>query len=103
MTLNGGELDGERILSPKTVEFMTLGPMNSRVTIGFGVKSEHKVNDELGTGSIGRYKGGGFFYTDFQVDPKEDMIFIFMSQLYPSTGRDIMQKFRNLTFQAIVE
>lgn len=101
--LNGGELDGERILSPKTVEFMTLPSMNSDITIGFGVKGEHKVTDELGTGSIGRFKWGGFFYTDFQADPVEDMLFVFMAQLHPATGRDIMLKFRNMPYQAIVK
>ena len=102
MILNGGELDGVRILSPKTVEFMTIG-FRRRAAIGVGVKTDHYIYDELGSGTIGATGWGGFFYTDSRVDPREDMIFIFMAQLHPATGRDIKTKFRNLPYQAIVK
>lgn len=102
MILNGGELDGVRLLSPKTVEFMTIG-FRRRAAIGVGVKTEHHEYDELGDGSIGATGWGGFFYTDSRVDPKEGMICVFMSQLHPATGRDIKSLFRNLVYQAIIK
>ncbi len=102
MIMNGGELDGVRLLSPTTVKFMTVG-FRKRAAIGIGIKTDHYKNDELGDGTIGALGWGGFFYTDSRGDPQEDIICIFMSQLYPATGRDIKAKFRNLTFQAIVK
>ena len=102
MILNGDKLEGVRLLSPKTVEFMTIG-FSKRAAIGVGVKMNHYSNDELGDGTIGATGWGGFFFTDSRIDPKEDIICVYMSQLHPATGRDIKAKFRNLMYQAIVE
>jgi len=52
-------------------------------------------------GSVGAYNWGGFFYTAFSVDPKEDMIVIFMGQLHPTGDLDLDQKVHELAYQAI--
>jgi CubicO group peptidase (beta-lactamase class C family) len=106
MLLNGGELDGVRLLSPKSVELMTVNHLGTLEAdfgfgLGFGVIRDERDLRELG--SIGRYRWGGFFYTDFFIDPQEELIGIFMAQLYPNGGLRLPEKFRVLASQAIVE
>ena len=87
LLLNGGELEGARILSPKTVEFMTsnhlVGIPGSNYSgygfgLGFAVRTNTGVNDM--PGSVGEYLWGGAQGTWFWIDPKEKLIAIFMSQ-----------------------
>jgi CubicO group peptidase (beta-lactamase class C family) len=106
MLLNGGELDGVRLLSPKSVELMTANHVGGLDVdfgfgLGFGVVRDERDLKELG--SVGRYGWGGFFYTDFFIDPQEELIGIFMAQLHPSGGLRLQEKFRVLATQAIVE
>jgi CubicO group peptidase (beta-lactamase class C family) len=87
MILNGGKLGNARILSPKSVELMThdqwgkISPEQG-FGLGFGVDGVKSSLEELGTS--GQFGWGGFFYTEFSIDPKEDMIVIFMGQLHPA-------------------
>jgi CubicO group peptidase (beta-lactamase class C family) len=106
MLLNGGELDGVRLLSPKSVELMTMNHVGGLDVdfgfgLGFGVTRDERDLRELG--SVGRYGWGGFFYTDFFVDPQEELIGVFMAQLHPSGGLRLHEKFRVLATQAIIE
>jgi CubicO group peptidase (beta-lactamase class C family) len=106
MILNGGKLDGTRLLSRKSVELMThdqLGKVNSDFGfgIGFGVSGEKGPMDEIG--SPGSYGWGGFFYTEFVIDPKEELIAIFMAQLHPTGGLTIDQIFKALAYQSIID
>lgn len=87
MLLNGGELDGVRLLSPKTVDFMTsdhLGTIPGSTYpgygfgLGFSVRTSSGINDM--PGSVGEYLWGGAQGTWFWIDPKENLIAIFMSQ-----------------------
>lgn len=104
MMLNGGQLDGTRILSRKTVELMTQDHVQGKRAdggfgLGFGVVSEPRFLTELG--SIGTYDWAGFYFTRFIIDPKEDLIVIFMSQLHPDNGLDLDRKVIRLAYQAI--
>jgi CubicO group peptidase (beta-lactamase class C family) len=104
MMLNGGELDGKRILSRKSVELMTLNHTQGKTDdfgygLGFGVNSEARFLTELG--STGAYYWGGFYYTSFVIDPKEDMIAIFMGQLHPTGGLNLDGKAIHLAYQAL--
>lgn len=106
MLLNGGELDGVRLLSPKSVELMTANHVGTLDVdfgfgLGFGIIRDERDLRELG--SVGRYGWGGFFYTDFFIDPQEELIGIFMAQLHPSGGLRLQEKFRVLATQAIIE
>lgn len=108
MMLNGGELDGARILSPKSVELMTanhVGSLFSEGNLGFGLGFD--VVEHLGRsgkhGSVGTYGWGSAYYSTYWVDPQEKLVAIFFSQLVPSGGLDLSDKFRALTYQAIVE
>jgi CubicO group peptidase (beta-lactamase class C family) len=105
MMLNGGELDGVRLLSRKTVELMTTdhaGDLREGAGFGLGFAITRNVTDREAAGSVGSYWWGGFFHTAFIVDPVEDMISIFMSQLRPNNPRD-RAILRDLPFQAIID
>jgi CubicO group peptidase (beta-lactamase class C family) len=52
-------------------------------------------------GSEGEYNWGGFFYTEFTVDPKEQMIVVFMAQLHPNGGLTLNREVNVLAYQAI--
>ncbi len=105
MLLNGGELDGVRLLSRKTVELMTadhvgdLSP-SSGFGLGFGVTRSLREAGELT--SVGAYRWGGYWYTTFFIDPAEKLFGICMVQLYPSGKATLNDKFEALAHQAIV-
>ena len=92
MMLNGGTLDGKRILGPKTVAFMTSDHLGTVITPGpyylpgpgFGFGLGFAVRGTPGVsafpGSVGEYNWGGAGGTYFWVDPKEDMFVVFMMQ-----------------------
>ena len=105
MMLNGGELDGVRLLSRKTVELMTadhVGELSpgSGFGLGFGVTRSLREAGELT--SAGAYRWGGFWYTTFFIDPAEKLIGVCMVQLYPSGKATLNDKFEALAHQAIV-
>jgi CubicO group peptidase (beta-lactamase class C family) len=104
MLLNGGELGGTRLLSRKSVELISQNHLKGKLDdfgygLGFGVTSEPRFLHELGT--VGSYYWGGFYYTSFVIDPKEDFIAIFMGQLHPTGGLDLDRKAIILAYQAL--
>jgi CubicO group peptidase (beta-lactamase class C family) len=110
MMLNGGSLDGVRILSPKTVELMTtnhlgdirmgLGRRGMGFGLGFAVALDQGDIGEVG--SPGEYNWGGAAGTRFWIDPVEELIGVFMVQSIPHRTR-LAQEFKVLTYQAVVE
>jgi CubicO group peptidase (beta-lactamase class C family) len=116
MLLNKGQLDGVRILSRKTVELMSTnsigdlfifnpfkhnGIMGDKFGYGFGIRTERGVYDELE--SMGQFGWDGAFYTRFWVDPKEDIIAVFMSQVDSNWDENLIGKFRVLVNQSIID
>lgn len=108
MLLNGGELEGARVLAPATVSLMThdqLGTVYDRARLnGFGLGFEVLLDPGLAGqyGSVGRFSWGGAYATNYWVDPGEDLVAVLMLQLLPSGGLDIGDRFRTLVYQAIV-
>ncbi len=105
MMLNGGEFEGVRLLSRKTVELMTtpqLADMGVDYGFGLGFGIVQDESDLKEIGSVGAYNGGGFFFTNFFIDPQEQMLGIFMCQLHPG-GSDLAERIRILSYQAIVD
>jgi CubicO group peptidase (beta-lactamase class C family) len=110
MLLNGGELNGVRLLSPKTVELMTLNhlgdmPMGANSPgvgfgLGFGVALDVGTIGEIG--SDGEFAWGGAAGTKFWIDPVEKLIGIFMVQSIPHKTR-LGREFKILTYQSIVD
>jgi CubicO group peptidase (beta-lactamase class C family) len=92
MLLNGGSLDGKRILGPKTIAYMTADHLGASITPGplylpgpgFGFGLGFAVRKDIGVssvaGSAGEFNWGGAGGTYFWVDPKEDMFVVFMMQ-----------------------
>jgi len=108
MLLNGGALDGARLLSPKTVELMTsnhVGTLYSNGTLGFGLGFE--VTEHVGRsgrpGSVGEFGWGGAYHTKYWVDPVEKLVVVFMTQLLPATGSDAHMTLRQLVYASIVD
>jgi CubicO group peptidase (beta-lactamase class C family) len=107
MVVNGGELDGVRLLSPKTVELMSsshTGTLFNEGRSGFGLGFE--VVEHVGRsgehGSVGLLSWGGAYHTDFWADPQEKLVAVLMTQLLPAMGSDLHGKFRALVYQSIV-
>jgi CubicO group peptidase (beta-lactamase class C family) len=121
MLANGGELNGVRILSPKTLEFMTLNHLPGNKTLrdmgdktfsetrmegtGFGL-GWSVITDVIATtqpGSAGTFSWGGMASTFFWIDPVEDIIAIQMTQLMPSGSYPIRPQLQQLVYAAIEE
>jgi CubicO group peptidase (beta-lactamase class C family) len=107
MMLNGGELNGTRILSRKSVELMSHNKVRGKPDganaygLGFGTVADPEQLTELG--SVGSFSWGGFYFTSFVIDPKEDMVVIFLGQMNPTGGLDLSSKAISLAYQAIKE
>jgi CubicO group peptidase (beta-lactamase class C family) len=104
MLLNDGTLDGVRILSRKSVELMRTARVdwnNDQVPdigLGFAVVGDLGKKGELG--SVGSYSWSGAFYTSYWIDPRENLIGVFMSQALPVKS-DIKARFSTLVYQAL--
>lgn len=120
MCLNGGELDGARILGRKTIELMTRNhlpgngdlaamstSMFSETTnagTGFGLGFAVTIDPvrSMIPGSAGEYYWGGMFSTSFFVDPVERIHAVFMTQLGPSSLYPIRRDLKTLIYSALV-
>jgi CubicO group peptidase (beta-lactamase class C family) len=119
MLLNGGTLDGTRVLSRSTVRWMTsdhlgahiatlqepgellLGTQGYTFGLGFAVRKEDGIAGV--PGSVGDYTWGGYGGTYFWVDPKEQLTAVFMTQA-PSPNRAYYRRLvRQLVYAAIVD
>ena len=104
MLLNDGELDGKRILGRKSVELMRSpridmdGDGDAEFGLGFQVVGDIGASGELG--SAGIYQWGGAFNTSYWIDPAENMIAVFMSQVRPNKT-DITSRFKTLVYPAL--
>ena len=113
MLLNGGKLDGAHLLSRKSVELMTINQIEDLASPGSGFGFNLSIATDLAKpsflfksdaiGTIGKYGFGGIFYTIFWVDPKEELIAVMMTQMYPWGHLDLSAKFEVLVYQAIVD
>jgi CubicO group peptidase (beta-lactamase class C family) len=111
MLLNGGALDGVRLLSRKSVELMTINHLppglhpfgNPSQGMGLGVGMTIDLAQTQALGSVGRYGWGGAASTNFWVDPQEDLIGVFMTQLMPSGTYPVVDDVRVAVYQALVD
>ncbi|HEB88701.1 MAG TPA: class C beta-lactamase-related serine hydrolase, partial [Deltaproteobacteria bacterium] len=121
MLLGGGELDGVRLLGRKTIELMTLNhlpggaDLASLATGAFSETAYEGVGFGLGfsvqldcaksqtVGSRGEYAWGGAASTVFWIDPTEELIVIFMTQLMPSRTFNFRGQLKSIVYPAIVD
>jgi CubicO group peptidase (beta-lactamase class C family) len=110
MLLNGGAYDGARLLSPKTIELMTmshtsdlapplqlLGPGNN-FGLGFRVVTDVAATQSLGSNGV--YGWLGIYGTTFWVDPKEKLVAVMLVQKYPNPT--VTATFQTLVYQSLV-
>lgn len=104
MLLNNGQLDGVRILSRKSVELMRTARTDwdddSLADFGLGFQIVNDLGKAGELGSVGSYSWGGAFYTSFWIDPAENLVGVFMSQVRP-VDSDVADKFHTLVYQAL--
>ena len=107
MYLNNGELNGVRLLSRTTVQFIMSnqigdiwGDADAYYGLAFRVINQ-KGQDMGGQGSVGTFDWGGYFNTQYFADPKEKIIGILMKQTQDIGTDDTGWKFRQLVGQAI--
>lgn len=121
MLLNIGELDGTRLLSPKTVKYMRVNHLpdnRDMAAMGQPVWSETSY-DGIGFGlgfavvldpvkaqiitSVGEHHWGGAASTFFWIDPQEELYTVFLTQLMPSSTYPIRRELRTLVYQALID
>ena len=121
MLLGGGQLDGVRLLSGRTVKYMSRNHLPGRADLGtfgrpFGEGSLAGVGYGLGfavledpvrskvMSSVGELSWGGAASTAFFIDPAEELIVVFLTQLLPSTTHPLLRsQLRQLVYQALVD
>ena len=122
MLLNRGELDGVRLLGRKTVELMTMNHLPGGADLTGSRRGGHVHGDRLCRrglrprlpvnqsparaqvlGTPGEHAWGGAASTAFWIDPAEDLIVIFMTQLMPSSSYPLRRELRVLTYAALVD
>ncbi len=121
MLVNGGELDGARILAPKTIRLMASNHLpggkdltelsrslfsestNAGVGFGLGFAVVFDPPKTLIPCSMGEFYWGGAASTAFWVDPVEEVTAVFMTQLLPSSTYPIRRELRTLTYAALME
>ena len=106
--LDGGALGESRILSPTSVALMTEDHVGDRYTApGMGFGLGFAVREDVGAagvpGSPGEYGWGGAYHSTYWVDPVEDLVVVYFTQVIPATGLDDHASLRALVYAAIVE
>lgn len=110
MLLRGGELDGVRLLSPKTVELMRqdhLPPGHPAIEpfkfgYGYGVSVVRSLAEKQGICSVGEFGWGGAAGTNTWIDPQEDMISMVMFQIKPGKVPQLDHRIKTIITQAVV-
>ena len=114
MLLGGGELDGVRILSRKSVELMSTNHLSAEQLkdynwdtqrgYGYGLAVRVMMHPEIaGYGSVGEFAWDGMAGTWFSVDPKEDMVSVFMVQTNPGRHYRFVPLYAQAVYGAIVD
>lgn len=111
MLLNGGVLDGVRVLGPKSVELMTVNATRNLYRrdgwgrgetfgLGFSIKEDVGTYGELG--SKGSFSWGSAYYPIYWVDPENRLVGLFMTQLMPAADLPLSRQFPVMVYQALV-
>ena len=110
MLLNGGELNGKRILSPGTIQIMTSNQIGDhlmwgdtnkarRFGLGFGILTEYAEKTLMIP--AGSYGWDGMFASHYWTDPKNKMVVVFMRNIWPTEHWDYGDRIKPLIYQAL--
>ncbi len=120
MLLNGGELEGARIVSPHTLKLMTTNHLpgggdltqmsrslfseaeNAGMGFGLGFGTVIDAPATMTHGNNGEFYWGGMFSTAFFIDPVDDVIMIFMTQLMPSSAYPVRREIKTMLYSALI-
>jgi CubicO group peptidase (beta-lactamase class C family) len=106
MIRNGGTLDGVRVLSPRSVALMTTnqsGTLHSTNGLGFGFGFQTVERyGAMGLSSVGAYRWGGAYGSNYLVDPDARLTLVYMIQLIPNRT-DLAQIVPALVYQALTD
>ena len=98
MLMNQGHLNGKRILGRKTVELISRGlygqGSESTTAIGLSISVVTNEQGHYHPESVGAFVGGGYFYTSFWVDPKEQMIGVLINGVELKLIQDLSYGFK---------
>jgi CubicO group peptidase (beta-lactamase class C family) len=109
MFLNEGRFGGRQILSPSTVELMTVNHVGDKFgwERGNGFGLGFRVLLDLGAsgqpGSPGEFGWGGAYHSTYWVDPDEELVVVYLTQVIPAGNIDDHGKLRALVYSAIIE
>ncbi len=110
MLASGGTLNDKRLLSRKSVQLMTsdhLREIESPWGAGAGFGLGFFVNKDVGhlgqVGSLGSFGWGGAYHSQYWVDPAEELVVVYLTQVLPATGLDDHAKLQVLIYAAIVD
>ncbi len=110
MMLNKGAFNGKQLLSPKTVELMTVDhlgeatfPWAGGTGFGLGFSVVEDLGDRGLPGSVGEYGWGGAYHSNYWVDPEEEMLVVYFTQLIPAGDIDDHGKLRALVYQTLMD
>ena len=121
MLRTGGELDGQRIIGPRTLSFMTRNHLpggadlasiargsfseTANEGIGFGLGFASRIDSarNANLGAEGEFHWGGMASTLFWVDPVEDLVVVFMTQLVPSGTFNFRGQLQSIIYSSITD
>jgi CubicO group peptidase (beta-lactamase class C family) len=111
MLLNNGSFKNNQLISKETLNLMkvdhSLGLKYKKLAFGkkkgFGLGFEIVKEEDTKFGSKGTFGWGGMFGTYFRVDPKENMVIIYMTQSFETYKLKIADKFRSLIYDSIIQ
>ena len=109
MMLNEGQFGKKRILSRKSVELMTTNHIadipfwSNGLRFGLGFATVEQLGGRGMLGSIGEFSWGGAYHSTYWVDPNEEMVVVYFTQLIPALNIDDHDKIRALIYQSIID
>lgn len=107
MLLNNGKYNGKQLLSRNSVRMMTMnqvGDLNMGINkFGLGFQIVTEKGSAKTPAREGTFSWSGAFATFYWVDPKEKLVLLFFRQLEYGSHGEVVEKFRNLTYQAIAD
>lgn len=107
--LDGGVLDGKRILAPSTVRLMTtnhvgdLFPWTEGTGFGLGFSVLEDLGERGQPGSVGEFAWGGAYHSTYWVDPTEELVVVYLTQLRPAGDLDDADRVRALVYAALLD
>jgi CubicO group peptidase (beta-lactamase class C family) len=107
MLLNGGQLEGARLLGPMTVRLMTVNQSDTLYDgpdHGFGLGFEILERDggDGTIGSAGAFSWGGAYHSSYFVDPEQELVAVLLTQHLPAAV-NVTGRFKTLVYQAVIE